>query len=156
MLPQAGTALYTFAVPGANPTNNATLMVRRVAPATVFAVLHEPFKGGADAHKVARFERIAAHEQGVAVAVVGKEGSGLDDRILLRYGDAADQPLTLAGGDESFTFSDSAFIRTGKDRVDVEGDVKALKLRVTGNPKLAINGQPQAATVTGGFLTFGM
>lgn len=155
MLPEAGTALYTFAVPGVNPTNNATLMARRVAPATVFAALHEPFKGGADAHRIARFERLAQSEQGLAVAIVGKDGSGLNDRLMLRYGDNHDQPLTLAAGDESFTFSDSVFVRAGKNRVEVEGDLKAMKLRVDGSPKLVLNGEPADAAVSGGLLMFG-
>jgi hypothetical protein len=155
MLPEKGTSLFTFAVPGVNPTNNATLMARRTAPSTVFVALHEPFRGGPDAYRVVRFERIAQNDQGLAVAVVGKDGSGMDDRILLRYGDEVEKPLTLEGGGESFTFSDSAFVRVGRETVTVEGPLTAMKVKAGGAPKLVANGKEKEAMVAKGFLEMG-
>ena len=38
-----------------------------------------------------------------------------------------DQPLTLAGEGESFTFADRAFLRIGKAKVEVSGDLRAMR-----------------------------
>jgi hypothetical protein len=124
----------------------------RRAPATVFVALHEPFKGGTP--RIAELRRIQQTQQGVAVAVEGKAGSGINDRALLRWGDDADKPLTLSGQGESFTFADRAYVRVGKDRVEASGDLRAMKVRVAGTPQLILNGKKQAASVSGGVLTF--
>ena len=152
MLEAPGTSLFTFALPAVDPERNATLMARRSAPGSVFVALHEPFKGAADAYRVAKFERIAQDEQGVAAAIIGKEGSGINDRILLRYGDNVDKPLTLAGGGESFTFSDYAYVRVGKETVTVDGSISSMQLKVTGSPRLILNGQKSPAAVTDGVM----
>jgi hypothetical protein len=152
MLPEEGTALFTFALPTVDPAKGATLMARRTAPSTVFVALHEPFRGGPDGYRVARFERLAQNDQGVGVAIVGKNGSSMDDRILLRYGDDHDKPLTLAGKGESFTFSDCVYVRIEKDKVTADGPLAAMKLHVAGLPKLVLNGKDAPAAIAGGFL----
>jgi hypothetical protein len=81
-------------------------------------------------------------------------GSGINDRLMLRYGDHADQPVTLAGDGESFTFVDHVYVRIGEDRVVVSGDLRAMKVRVKGHPRLVVNGQERDCTLAEGRLTF--
>ena len=153
MLPAPNTGIFTFAGPEVNPTNNAVLMARRKAPATVFAALHEPFKGGRAAYSITSYERIAENERGLAVAIRGKAGSAVNDRILLRYGDNVDQPLTLEGNGESFTFMDYAHIRVGEKTVTADGSLSAMTLKVAGSPRLVLNGKEVPATVAKGVMT---
>jgi len=92
-------------------------------------------------------ERGNRTDQAPAVAVIGKPGSGINDRLMLRPGDNTDQPVTLAADGESFTFADHAYIRILKDRVDVSGDLRAMNLRVEGHPRLFINGKQQKVSI---------
>jgi hypothetical protein len=115
--------------------------------------LHEPFTGGLKGTRVEGFRRVAQNEQGVAVAVDGRKGSGINDRVLLRYGDEVEQPLTLEASGESFTFSDSGYVRVTAGAVVAEGRITAMKVRVSGRPKLVLNGVETPATVTGGLLS---
>lgn len=85
---------------------------------------------------------------------VGKPGSGVNDRVMLRYGDDAEVPIALAGGGESFTFVDHVYGRIGKETVEVSGHPRAMKICVKGNPKLVINGKVRSSTVADGLLTF--
>ena len=151
MLPAPDTDIFTFAGPEVNPTNNAVLMVRRKAPATVFAALHEPFKGGNNAYRISGYERIAENEHGIAVAVRGKN---LNDRVLLRYGDSVEQSLTLEGNGESFTFTDYAHIRIDRKTVTTAGSLSAMKLKVVGSPRLVLDGKKAPSTVADGVMTF--
>ncbi len=153
MLGGANTLLLASRPPGLSEQEpGVSLLASRSRSKTAFVALHEPFAGGAGRHRVEKFERIAQNDQGVAVAIAGKEG--LDDRILLRYGDEADKPLTLEGEGESFTFSDYAFIRIGPDKVEAHGALTAMKLRVGGSPKLLLNGKEAPASAAGGILSF--
>ena len=88
------------------------------------------------------------------MAVVGRPGSGIDDRVMLRYGDDADQPITLGGEGESFTFVDHAYVRIGKDRVEVSGHPQAMKVRVGGQPRLVVNAAERNCTVADGLLAY--
>jgi hypothetical protein len=133
-------------------TGGTSVIAARKAPATTFVALHEPFESGT--WMVNRFERIQQTADAVGVAVAGKSGSAVNDRILLRLGDDAAEPVTLVGGGESFTFADRAFVRIAADEVRVAGDLRAMKLKVAGRPKLIVNGTPQAVKVAGGVLTF--
>jgi hypothetical protein len=90
----------------------------------------------------------------VVVAVIGRPGTGIDDRVMIRLGDEFDKPVTVAGDGESFTFADRAHVRIGKDRVDAWGGVRGLKVRVAGTPKLFVNGREQPAPMSNGFVTF--
>ncbi len=155
LLGEDGTTAYVGNPPGAKGRASASVViVRRRTPDTVFVALHDPFDGG-EPH-VRSFERIARDGRGVAVRVVGEreEGGPIDDRILVRYGDGAAESMTLAGGGESFTFADHALVRISGDRVDVGGDLRAMKLKVGGRPRLVVNGKPAEATVSGGTLTY--
>ena len=136
-----------------NEVGGVTLMVERCAPATVFVALHEPFKDGRP--RIESFRRIQQTDEGVAVAVVGEAGSGIDDRLLLRFWEKYDQPLTLEGGDESFTFADHAHVRLGADKVEASGDLRAMRLKVAGRPRLLLNGQEERVAIEGGHMVFG-
>ncbi|MHC4890733.1 MAG: hypothetical protein ACYTEO_14850 [Planctomycetota bacterium] len=45
-------------------------------------------------------------------------------------------------------------MRIGKDKVEVSGYLRALKVRVKGYPKLVINGEGRSPTLEDGLLTF--
>jgi hypothetical protein len=169
MLGEAGTAVYAGKTPvsrGApgleknkgegselpDEVGGTTVLVERRKPATVFVALHEPFEGGEA--KLSGLRRIGETAEGIGVAVHGRPGTGIDDRILFRYEEAGGASITLSGGGESFTFSDRAYIRIGRDRVEVSGGLRAMKVRVEGKPALFVNGCEQAASVEGDFLLF--
>jgi hypothetical protein len=56
--------------------------------------------------------------------------------------------------EESLAFADRACQRIGKGRLEVSGELRALKIRVEGSPPLLINGREEEAAVKDGFLTF--
>lgn len=124
-----------------------TLVARREGTATRFAALHEPFERNAP--RIASFERLAESGQGLLVAI---RGEGIDDRIAVRLGDPAGGPATFTAGDESITVGDTCHLRIAGDRVTVTGDLRALRLRVTGTPKLTIDGTERPAVVRDGML----
>ncbi|MCX5674322.1 MAG: hypothetical protein NTX87_04885 [Planctomycetota bacterium] len=171
MLGEAGTKAYVHRTPERDPADpflkpgrpeakpeppnefgGVTLVAARQAPAVTFVALHEPFRGGRP--QVADFRRIQQTGQGVAVAVVGPPGGGINDRIMIGLGEDVATPLTLAGDGESFTFADWAYVRVGKDRVEAGGNLRAMKVRVTGSPRLLLNGHERPAAVKDGFFLF--
>ncbi|MBM4038894.1 MAG: hypothetical protein FJ290_10300 [Planctomycetes bacterium] len=153
MLGATTTQVLASRPPGlAEKEPGTSLLATRACPSTLFAALHEPFAGGMGKHRIERFGNIAQNDEGIGVIVSGKEG--INDRILLRYGDGADKPLTLEGEGESYTFSDCAFIRIGSDKVEAHGGITALKLRVAGSPKLILNGKQAPAQAAEGVLSF--
>jgi hypothetical protein len=153
MLGEPGTAVLGSTPPGIQPGAGSSLLVTRRAPATVFAALHEPFEGGAAKAPATAFERIAQDGGGLAVRIVGKSGP-VNDRVGLRWGEGVDQPLTLAGGGERFTFADHLFVRIGPDKVEAVGDLRAMKVRVEGRPHLVLNGKDAPARVEAGCLEY--
>jgi hypothetical protein len=122
-----------------NEIGGTTLLVQRRKPATVFATLHEPIEKAQS--RIAVFRRIAQTGQGIAMAIEGTDRATINDRILFRFWEEYDQPLTLAGEGESFTFSDRAFLRIGKEKVEVSGDLRSIRLKVSGKPTLWVNGR---------------
>ena len=91
----------------------------------------------------------------MALRVVGRPGSRIDDRILLRIGDEFASPITLSGEGEQFAFSDFAYIRIGRDRVVVRGGLQRIELPVgRARPELIVNGRPEAVEVADGVLTW--
>jgi hypothetical protein len=80
-------------------------------------------------------------------------GSGFDDRLLVRFGPKAEQPVTLAGDRESFVFAGHAFIRRDDRTVTVRGHLQEMKLDVgDSRPKLIVNGAHVESRVEQGFL----
>jgi hypothetical protein len=137
-----------------NEVGGTTLIVRRHMPRTVFAAVHEPFERNAPRLQTVR--RLADSKAGLAVAIEGKPGTGINDRVLYAYWDHHHRPITLAAEDESYTFVDHAFLRIGEDVVEAVGDLRSLKVRVTGQPRLRLNGVERAAQVQDGWLQFGL
>ena len=162
MLAQDGAKAHVAATPkprgGRNrpdpipPVDGVTIASSLWGPSATFAALHEPFEGEA---RVVSFERIAAADDAVAVRVTGEKGSGIDDRLMVRVGDRAQQPITLAGGGESFTFAGHAFVRDVGETVVVRGSLSAMVLQVAGSPRLVLNDKPARATIADGRLTYG-
>ena len=152
MLPAPNTTLYTFTPPSCSPEHSYQLMARRTDTETQFVALHEPFGGRLGSQKVEKFERIAQTDSAIAVAIVGRPGSGINDRVLLRFGDDHDKPITIAGEYESFSFRDCVHIRVGKRIVEADGPLLGMHLCVNGSPKLVINGQDTPRTVKRGVL----
>ena len=94
-------------------------------------------------------------DQGIAVAVVGRSGSGINDRLLFRFWPDHEKPLTLKGDGESFTFTDRLYIRISEERVEASGGLQAMRLKVGGKPELLLNGQKHPARIQDGYLIFG-
>ena len=150
MLPEKGTIAYAGKPPGWNgELGGAALIVRRETPATTFVALHVPFENNQP--RPLTLTRIAQTESAVATRVFGP---GVDDRVLLVYGDKPQERTTLDGAGESFTFTSYAHVRITSEAVIVTGELTALTLKVSGNPKLVMNGKDTLAPVSGGVLTF--
>lgn len=132
-----------------NEIGGTTLLVRREnVKDTVFAALHEPFEKGTP--KLTGFSRLAQDEHGLAVTITGPAFS---DRILLALDGKNTNPITLAGAGESFTFTGQTHLRITPDAITIAGNLTALTLKVTGTPKVTLNGKPITPTITGGVLT---
>jgi hypothetical protein len=163
LLGEPGTTAYLGHIAEPPPADGAaaapakaghtTLIVARRAPATVFAAIHEPFEKGRPS--LAAFRRIQRTEAGVAVAVAGPPDSGVNDRLLYQFFTAPPGPVTLAGGGETFTFSDRAYLRIRQDRVEVSGNLKSARIKVSGRPILVVDGKEAPATIDGDVLVIG-
>ncbi len=160
MLPEPGTKVFTGKTPthvgnefDEPETGGVTLLVRREAPATTFAALHEPFEGGKGGHRIDTFERVAAEGGALAARIAG---DGIDDRILVHLGEAGiGEPVTLEGDNgERYTFTDHAFIRISDDEVTAAGDLDELHLPVAGSPTLTVNGERVESSIADGMLSY--
>lgn len=132
-----------------NEIGGTTLIVRRYTPSTTFVALHEPFENGIP--HLREFRRIYQSTDAVAVAV---SGDGFTDRLLYRHWQNFEKTITIESDGESFTFADWAFVRIYSDRVDVVGNLRAMKIKVSGNPSVVINGNPVSAIIDSGMLVF--
>jgi len=118
--------------------DGVTIAASLVAPSATFAALHEPFEGRP---QVTSFEKIAQTDDALAVRVIGRAGSGVDDRLMVRIGEQSNRPKTLSADGESFTFVGHAFVRFNGNTVTVRGDLREMTLRVgDARPKLTVNG----------------
>ncbi len=166
LLGEPGTTAYVFDTPtGYRPgthraprdgkprprpeTGGVSVAIARTTPKTVFVALHEPLENA-----VPRIETIRRIQQTDGAVAVSVRGNGVNDRICLRYGNAWNEPVTLSGRGESFRFADHVYIRVTDEIVHVSGTLKAMRLTVTGSPKLVINGRPAPAAVSGGLMTY--
>jgi hypothetical protein len=170
MLGERGTLVYTFRPPqcytpgspraprqedrpgyeAPAEVGGVSLAVARRAAGTTFVALHEPFEGGRP--KPYAMAAIAREDEAVAVSVTGP--GPVNDRLLLALGEGAARVRTLADGGEGFTFADHAFVRIGKDKVEAVGDLRGMKVRVEGTPRLVLNGRDAAARVSGGYMEY--
>lgn len=151
MLAEPGTGVLVATPPGVAAGKGTAVMATRTRPATLFAALHEPFEGGPAKAPKTRFEAVARTDRAIGVRVIG---AAADDRILLAFGPNVDGRVTVAGAGESFTFARHAWVRLAGGRVVVHGDVREMKLKVAGRPKLTVNGTPAPAAVADGVLTY--
>jgi hypothetical protein len=126
-----------------------SVAVQRRAEDTTFVALHEPFEQ--DKPVIDRFERIAVADEGVAVRIVGQ---GINDRVLYAFDPAEDKALELADEGESFTFCRHGFVRVSRDKVEVVGDIRTMSVKVSGSPKLIVNGKPEKAIIESGVLKY--
>ena len=133
MLDEAGTTLTQGRPPIGAKGLGVKVMANRTKPATLFVALHEPYEGAAAKAPAAKFTRIAQTDGALAVAINS-------DRVLYAFADAAGKEQTLTGNGESFTFTDFGYVRISADKVEVTGNVKSLQVKVTGSPKLIVNG----------------
>jgi hypothetical protein len=129
-----------------------TILAERKAFLTTFVALHEPFEGGKS--NIYEFRTIQQTDEGVAVAILGKYETKINDRLMLRLGDNYDQQVTLADGRESFTFADWAYVRNGEDAVEVHGELKILRMPIKGKPRLVVNGKDEKASFIRGYLYY--
>jgi hypothetical protein len=151
MLPEAGTTVFS----GMNPFHSTewggvTFFARRTTPATAFVALHEPFEGGKA--PATAFTRVAQSENAVAAHI---SGGALNDLLLLGFGpsEAAEQTLASEDG-QRFVFSSHAFLRIRGDRVESEGDLRALRLKLPSATKLFLGGKELPAVYRDGFLSW--
>ena len=150
--PQGGEGGVRGADRTPSEVGGVSVVAARKGLATMFVALHEPFERGK--HRIRAFWRIQQTDRDIAAGVVGEE-AGVNDRLMMRLGEDCDQPVTLARGEESFTFADHAFVRITKERVDASGHLTGMTLRVTGRPTLLLNGQEQRVSLRDGLLHFG-
>lgn len=151
MLGEPGTGALVATPPGVDDGKGTAVMATRTKPMTVFAALHEPFEGGPANAPRTRVEVVGQTGRAIGVRVVGGTA---DDRILLAFGPRVDRRVTIAGAGESFTFAGQAWVRVADGKVIVHGDVSAMRLKVRGRPKLIVGGEPAAADVSGGVLSY--
>jgi hypothetical protein len=134
----------------ADETGGVTLIVERAdVSATTFIALHEPFEN--NWARISTCRRFGQDGEVVAVRIAGE---GVNDRVLIRLGEQGiGEPVTVEGDDgERFTFVDMAFVRIGRERVEVMGAVHELHVQVEGEPELIVNGAPAAAVIDRGVL----
>ena len=134
-------------------TGGVAIVAERRAARTMFVALHEPFEKMA--WSIDRFRRIQQTDDAVAVAIRGRGASSVDDRVLVRMGPLAAEPITLTDGAERFTFTGFACVRVGAEQVAAWGDLAEMKLKVRGTPKLLVNGQERKGLLRDGWLSFG-
>jgi len=163
MLGEEGTIAYSGLGPvyggakeriyhGAAEPGGVTIAAARSKPKTVFIALHEPFRGCA---KIAEFRQLARTNNAVLVHI-GRPGGRVDDLAMLRWGDKADEPVTLSGQGHAVVFSSYGLVRRTASRIDAVGDLQALRLSVgNARPALTVNGKRVAARIADGQLSWG-
>lgn len=170
LLGEAGTTAHVFDTPtGYRPgthraprdgevrpqweTGGVSVAIARKSPETVFVALHEPFQSGTS--KIGTFRRIEQTEQGVVAAVQGQHGSVVNDRICLSFWNHCGEPLTLEGDGERFTFTDHVYLRISDETVEARGTLEGMRLKVSGQPELVLNGRQQPVRIENGYMVFG-
>jgi hypothetical protein len=140
--------------PPRDEIGGTTIAATRRTTATVFTALHEPFCGGKP--RVVEVRPLTRRNDTLAVAVTGDKNSEIDDRLMLRFGDDAEQPVTVEHNGESVTFAGHAYLRVGDNTVAATGGLQKVKVRVPSGsrPRLTVNGKPMPATLIDGFLMY--
>ncbi len=153
MLPEAGTLVLGSVPPSVDVEDQGrSVLVTRKGQSTTFAALHEPFEGGVGNHQVERFDRIGQHDGAIGARIVGRDGSGINDRLLLAWDETANEAVTFEDDGERFTFTGHGFLRIGEDRIEATGEFSQLEVNVPGEPELHLNGERVEAEVRDGRL----
>jgi hypothetical protein len=105
-----------FACGEDEPAGVAIVATRRAA-VTTFAAVHEPFQTN---HRIRSVRRVAQDARGLVVAVTGDT---FTDYLMVRFGDAALEPVTMGQGDETFTFRDYGYVRVSGGKIEQAGNV---------------------------------
>lgn len=147
MLEGGDTVLVSGRPPITEKEIGTKLIAVRYSPRTLFAALHEPVAG--DHARVKRFERVAQTEHGIVVRIVG---NGFEDSVMVRFGGAPAQTLTLGGDGETYAFDDFAFLRVLPDRVEAWGDIKHLRMRVPSKRRVTVNGREHPVEFAAGMI----
>jgi hypothetical protein len=134
-------------IEGNREGSSPLVVVRRRAPATTFAAVHEPYDRRSTLRAV---RRIGETDAGIGVAV---DSAAFSDRVLIAYRADKEQTRRGAGG-EAFTFRDHGYLRVTTGGVVVRGTVTAFRVRAKSD-RLAVNGKKQAGRRKGEFLVFG-
>lgn len=134
--------------PQAYETGGVSVIAIREADRTAFVALHEPFEDNKG--RVRPLREIAQSDDHVAFAVAGE---GINDIVLVRHPPATDDPMTVRHDNHGeITFARYALLRIGKERVQVFGDVRSLRLQVKGEPQLFLNDRRHPARYRDGCL----
>jgi hypothetical protein len=130
VLTQAGfpAARDRFAYGEEEPARVAIVATRKAA-ATTFLAVHEPFEG---VSRIRGIRRLA--EDGEGAFVVRIAGDTFTDYLMLRFGDAASEPIILKWEQGAARFAGYGYVRAAGDRVDIWGDVSGLLLPLVANP----------------------
>jgi hypothetical protein len=134
-----------------NPEGASPLvLVRREAPSTTFAAVHEPYESGPSLKQI---RRLAEDDRAVAVAIVGPK---FTDYVLAAFDDA-EHRLTASDG-QAFAFADYGYLRVADGRVVGCGKLKGFRIK-TAEPapglKAQINGAEAVLKSANGFVEWG-
>lgn len=134
-----------------NPEGSLPLVVvRREAPATLFAAVHEPYEGGP---KVRQVRRLA--ETGSAALMI-VQAADFTDYLMAAF-DESEHTLASATG-EVFTFCDYGYLRIEKGACRVQGKVGGFRVRSASLPsdsEAVVNGKKERLTKAEGFAEWG-
>jgi hypothetical protein len=126
------------------------LVVRRQAPATTFAAVHEPYEGHP---RIAGLRQLAGDDSAIAIRIAAPQ---YVDYLLAAFDDA-EHTLDFAGG-QSFTFTDYAYLRFRGGKLVLCGKVKGIRVKAPAadlDPKATINGMTTTVRISDGYVEWG-
>jgi len=100
---------------GKRHVDGVAMLATKWAPSATFVAVHEPFEGKPTLTDVRLIEQT---DDAVAVAV---SGPGFEDRLMVRFGDKADEAVTIRDGKQAYTFKGWAFVREADGKRVVRG-----------------------------------
>src|SRR5262249_50881440 len=105
-----------------NPEGSSPLvLVRREAPSTLFAAVHEPYRGRPAIREV---RRLVESPGAAALAITAP---AFTDYALAAFDDKEHALATAEG--EAFTFSEYAYVRFAAGGATVRGKVRGIRIR---------------------------
>jgi len=126
------------------------ILVRRKAKTATYAAVHQPYSDRPTVRNVSLLQESA---DGIGLKVEAKEFS---DRLLVRFGSAANAIVIRSPEGEAFRFTEYGFVRTSGQTVVARGKIEAFRVRATsGDISLTVNGEKKTAVVRDGFAIYG-